>query len=101
MSEEKGRVMDDPASAADIPRFLRAFQHEISTEEILEDVASFQTFNEFFYRKLKPGARPIASAADASVLVSAADARLMAFESIDEATLFWVKVRSCQFGHAE
>jgi hypothetical protein len=36
---------------------------------------------------------PLAHPGDASVFVSSADARLMAFESIDEATLVWVKVR--------
>ncbi len=34
--------------------------HGISKEEILDDLESFDNFNQFFFRKLKPGSRPIA-----------------------------------------
>ena len=35
--------------------------HKLKIEEILEPLDSFKNFNEFFYRKLKPNARRIAS----------------------------------------
>ncbi|KAF8970603.1 hypothetical protein BDZ97DRAFT_2055155 [Flammula alnicola] len=43
-----------------------------------------ETFNEFFYRKLKPSARPVESLNDPYRLVSAADCRLMTFETVNE-----------------
>jgi Phosphatidylserine decarboxylase len=47
---------------------------------------------QFFYRKLKPEARPIAQPQDADVVVSAADCRLSAFPTVDDATRCWIKV---------
>lgn len=59
--------------------------HNLNTSEMLEPLDYFQTFNEFFYRKLKPGARSICSE-DPRVAVSPADCRMMAFPNINEAT---------------
>lgn len=53
-----------------------------------------QTFNQFFIRELKPGVRPIAYEKNDAVAVSAADCRLMAYNSADDATRFWIKVHS-------
>ena len=47
----------------------------LSQEALLESPSDYKSFNDFFYRKLKPEARPIASPADPSVVVSAADCR--------------------------
>lgn len=44
-------------------------------------------------RKLKPSARPVECPNDPYRLVSGADCRLMAFESVSEATRLWVKGR--------
>lgn len=52
-----GRWADCGCSAKEIPSFLSQF--ELDTTEFLEPVESFQTFNEFFFRKLKPEARPV------------------------------------------
>lgn len=52
-----------------------------------------ETFNQFFYRKLKPNARPIADPEDPRRLVSCADCRMMAFETVSEATRIWIKGR--------
>jgi Phosphatidylserine decarboxylase len=49
---------------------------------------------QFFYRKLKPEARPIAQPKDMDVVVSAADCRLSAFATVDDATRCWIKVRA-------
>lgn len=51
-----------------------------------------QTFNEFFVRELKPGARPIACVGSDDVAVCAADCRLMAFKTAEESLRFWIKV---------
>lgn len=44
-------------------------------EALLESPSAYKCFNDFFYRKLKPEARPIALPTDSSVVVSAADCR--------------------------
>merc|ERR1712216_134965 len=72
-----------------IPHFIE--QYSINIDEIRDPVDSFMTLNDFFIRRLKPSARPISSGADSSVLVSAADCRLMVFTSIQAATKVWVK----------
>lgn len=48
---------DLPSSAKEIPRFLERF--DVDPDEFLSSPKEFRTFNEFFYRKLKPEARPI------------------------------------------
>ena len=57
-----------------------------------------ETFNQFFYRKLKPDARPVEAPEDPARLVSAADCRMMAFESVNEATRLWIKGREFSVG---
>lgn len=59
--------------------------------QVLEPLDHFKTFNEFFYRKLKPGARPCESPDDPTVVVSPADCRMMAFQTIEQATKIWIK----------
>ena len=52
----------------------------------------FQTFNDFFVRELKPGARSIASMERDDIAVCAADSRLMAFKSVQDSLRLWIKV---------
>jgi phosphatidylserine decarboxylase precursor len=52
-----------------------------------------ETFNEFFYRKLKPDARPVEEPDNPYRLVSGADCRMMAFETVQDATRIWIKGR--------
>lgn len=85
---KQGRKFDDPASARSIPEFIR--YHRLNVDEIAEPLSSFRTFNEFFYRRLKPGVRSLASS-DPLVAVSPADCRLNVFTSVDEATRLWIK----------
>jgi phosphatidylserine decarboxylase precursor len=44
-------------------------------------------------RKLKPSARPVEAPDDPYRLVSGADCRLMAFETVNEASRLWIKGR--------
>lgn len=60
---------------------------------ISPDTSHTETFNQFFYRKLKADARPISDPEDPSRLVSCADCRMMAFETVSEATRIWIKGR--------
>ncbi|KAH9479481.1 Phosphatidylserine decarboxylase proenzyme 2 [Psilocybe cubensis] len=89
-SIKQGQIYDDPKSAASIHSFIETYSIQI--DELLEpDITKYKNFNEFFYRKLKPDARPVQNEDDKSVIVSAADCRLTVFTSIDLAKAFWVK----------
>ncbi|XP_002459137.1 phosphatidylserine decarboxylase proenzyme 2 [Sorghum bicolor] len=93
LSEKQGKKMNSTESAKDIPKFLELFKGQINMDEVKDPIESFKTFNEFFIRGLKPGARPIAHGDQDSVATCAADSRLMAFSSIDESTRLWIKGR--------
>jgi phosphatidylserine decarboxylase len=89
LSVKQGKKFDDPASAAQIPGFI-AF-HQLDMSEVLLPTADFKNFNEFFYRALKPNARPCSAPDRPEVISSPADCRSVVFNSIDEATRIWVK----------
>ncbi|EJD07089.1 uncharacterized protein FOMMEDRAFT_103160 [Fomitiporia mediterranea MF3/22] len=91
LSIKQGIKYDSPESANDIPAFIQF--HKLKVDEILDPLDSFKTFNAFFYRKLKPDARPVEAPEDPTRLVSAADCRMMAFETVSEATRLWIKGR--------
>ncbi|RKP11570.1 phosphatidylserine decarboxylase-domain-containing protein [Piptocephalis cylindrospora] len=89
LSRKQGVKYNSPNSRAEIAPFI-AF-HNLDMSEVLNPLESFNTFNQFFYRKLKPSARPIDCPSDPSVLVSPADARCMFFPTIAEAQTIWIK----------
>lgn len=91
LSIKQGQKFDAPESAREIPSFIEF--HNLNKEEIRDPLSSFKTFNEFFYRKLKDGARPVSDPEDPTTLVSGADCRMMAFETVQEAQKFWIKGR--------
>eukprot|EP01090_Pellita_catalonica_P011421 TRINITY_DN2307_c0_g1_i1.p1 TRINITY_DN2307_c0_g1~~TRINITY_DN2307_c0_g1_i1.p1 ORF type:complete len:531 (-),score=72.88 TRINITY_DN2307_c0_g1_i1:26-1420(-) len=86
MSKRIGAKYDDPASAKDILPFIT--YHNLNMSEFTQQPHEFKTFNEFFYRKLRPGARDIAKG---DVVVSPADCRCVVFRNVDEATQLWIK----------
>ncbi|EIN06937.1 hypothetical protein PUNSTDRAFT_70671 [Punctularia strigosozonata HHB-11173 SS5] len=96
MTIKQGIKFDSPESARDIIPFIRF--HRLNTEEFLDPVESYRTFNQFFYRRLKPGSRPVESPNDPTRLVSCADCRLMTFETVSEATRLWIKGREFTVG---
>lgn len=57
---------------------------------VLEPLENFKSFNQFFYRKLKPGARTLASR-DPHVLICPADARTHCFPMINQSQDLWIK----------
>ena len=85
-----GEAFDDPKSRKHIPSFVKMYQINLD-ELLLTRIEEYATFNEFFYRKLKPGTRPIANPDDPSIVVSVADCRLVVFDDIDDATRIWIK----------
>lgn len=69
--EERGKFMDSPESAKIIKEWLT--DKLLGNEDFVLPSAGFKSFNEFFIRDLKPGARPIDDVTDNAVLVSPAD----------------------------
>lgn len=93
ISEKQGKQMNSAESAEDIPKFVEFFKDQINLAEVKYPLEHFKTFNEFFIRELRPGARPIAYTERDDVAVCAADSRLMAFKSVDDSLRFWIKGR--------
>ncbi|CAA0807311.1 Phosphatidylserine decarboxylase proenzyme 2 [Striga hermonthica] len=93
ISEKQGRKMDSTESAKDITKFITSFKDQINLSEIKYPLEHFKTFNEFFIRELKPGARPIADLECDDIAVCAADCRLTAFTTVADSTRFWIKGR--------
>lgn len=62
-------------SRKQISRFIS--KHQIDMSDVVVPDAGFRSFNDFFIRRLKPGARPIAS--DPKALIAPADSRLKVF----------------------
>ncbi|KAL7651980.1 phosphatidylserine decarboxylase, variant 3 [Aspergillus niger] len=91
LSIKQGRKYDDPASASQIRDFINF--HQLDMSEVLLPVEKFKTFNEFFYRALKPGARPCSAPDEPGIVVSPADCRAVVFDRMEEATGIWVKGR--------
>ncbi|KAI9019196.1 phosphatidylserine decarboxylase-domain-containing protein [Phycomyces nitens] len=89
MTLRQGRRFDAPISVREIPAFIKF--HKIDISEVLHPLDSFKSFNEFFYRVLKPNSRPCDSPDDPDVAVSPADCRMMAFGTVDDATRLWIK----------
>ena len=85
-----GQAFNDPKSRKHIPSFVKMYQINLQ-ELLLPNVSDYHTFNEFFFRKLKPDARPIADRNDPDTIVSAADCRLIVFDNILDATRIWIK----------
>ncbi|KAK9929586.1 hypothetical protein M0R45_026680 [Rubus argutus] len=93
ISEKQGRKMNTVESAKEIPKFIEFFKDQLNLAEVKYPLEHFTTFNQFFVRELKPGARPIACPERDDVAVCGADSRLIAFRSIDESLRFWIKGR--------
>lgn len=81
-----GRIQQHPASRRNIPRFVE--QYGIDLAEAQVPPAGFASFNDFFIRRLEPGARPVDP--DVSALISPADSRLQVF-SIEKGTRLTIK----------
>ncbi len=90
-----GWKMNWRASANKILPFI--VNYNLDVDEFAKSPFTFRTFNEFFYRALKPGARPIAGHSTGSdqagdgVAVLPADGRHLAFQNVDAAEGFYVK----------
>lgn len=81
-----GMMKNTRRSAKDIPAFIR--EYKINTDELLVAPNEYKSFNDFFYRKLKDGARPIAQG---NVAVLPADGRHMGWQKASEMEGVFVK----------
>lgn len=89
LTKSQGIKMDDPASAKNILSFINT--HQLIVEEVERPLDEFKSFNEFFYRTLKPGARVSDFPDDDKIALSPADCRMTVFKTIDDAKRIWVK----------
>ena len=80
-----GRRMDNARSSSKVIPFID--DYDLDTSEFADAPESFTSFNDFFYRKLKADARPIAS----TEIIFPADGRHLGFSNIDEIDGFFVK----------
>jgi phosphatidylserine decarboxylase len=82
-----GWRMDRPISAKRVMPFIARYRLEHT--DFADDPRHFKSFNEFFYRKLKPQARPIDP--DPNSVVFPADGRHLGFQDISKADGIFVK----------
>lgn len=86
LSMRQGRKFDDPSSVKQIESFIK--YHSLNMSECEE--AEYSTFNEFFYRKLKPGTRT-PEGDTTKIFVSPADSRCTVFSSVHQSKEIWIK----------
>lgn len=86
-SEFYGWAMSRPSSREKILPFCNEFKMDVS--EFAEAPETYASFNDFFSRKLKPGARPIAPGENVAVLP--ADGRHLVLPKISAATQIYAK----------
>lgn len=88
-----GWKMNKRTSALQILPFIT--EYNLDVDEFAKSAFDYKTFNEFFFRALKPAARPIAQ--DERVAVFPADGRHLAFPDVDAAEGFYVKGQKFSF----
>jgi phosphatidylserine decarboxylase len=82
-----GWRMNQPESAARIDPFIS--RYGLNAKEFVKDVGSFHSFNDFFYRKLKPESRPVD--VDERSVVFPADGRHLGFPRASDIQGVFVK----------
>ena len=82
-----GWRMDQPKTREKIRPFIQ--KYELDANEFLRNVDEFASFNEFFFRELKPESRPIN--ADPATVVFPADGRHLCVPDISKSEGLFVK----------
>ena len=90
-----GAYYDSTRSTGDIPGFIETYNIDMS-EYIRENIEDYESFNDFFSRKIKPEARPIASGLDE--VASPADSKVLVLDGLNEKSEFMVKGKPFQIG---
>jgi len=86
LSSMYGRLMDCKNSKNKIKSFVQDF--EIDMDESIKTIDEFESFNDFFVRKLKPECRIISSG---DTVASPADGKIIAFNNLKEKDRYFVK----------
>jgi phosphatidylserine decarboxylase len=86
-SDFYGKRMDSAVSAEKINPFIE--KYKLKPDEFQSSPSEFKTFNEFFFRKLKASARPIAS--EENKIVFPADGRHLGFQDIEDVNYIFAK----------
>ena len=86
LSSWYGKKMNKPSSTKKIKDFVK--QLDIDMTEAVKPIKDYTSFNDFFYRTLKPSARPIEKD-----FISPGDGKLLAFENISDIHNFFIKGR--------
>ncbi|GME67737.1 unnamed protein product [[Candida] boidinii] len=91
LSFKQGAKYDKPSSVKYIQSFIDF--HNLDLSECLygKDLSNYKTFNEFFYRKLRPDARPVEAVNNNKYAVAGADCRCTVFQNLTIATEVWIK----------
>jgi phosphatidylserine decarboxylase len=89
LSRIYGWRMNRRYSAQQILPFISAY--DLDVDEFAKSPFAYRTFNDFFFRALKEGARPVAASGDDRVAVLPADGRHLAFQNVDGAEGFYAK----------
>jgi phosphatidylserine decarboxylase len=82
-----GWRMNRARSRTKVASFIKTYN--VNADEFAAAPESYQTFNEFFYRQLKPGARPIDATQDSAVFP--ADGRHLGFQDVSKIEGVFVK----------
>jgi phosphatidylserine decarboxylase len=82
-----GWRMNRPDSVNRVLPFV--IDYDLDAEEFAKPATAYRTFNEFFYRTLRPGSRPISAGEVVAVLP--ADGRHLVYPDVDTADGFYVK----------
>lgn len=79
--------------------FIKPFikKHQIDMSKFIEPSDGYKTFNEFFYRSLKPGSREIDT--NYNNVISPADSKLFAIQELKDYSTFFIK--ECKFNLAK
>jgi phosphatidylserine decarboxylase len=86
-SQWYGWRMDRPSSVSRIRPFIE--RYGVDEDEFAEPADSYKSFNDFFYRRLKPSARTVDPAPDS--VGFPADGRHLAIPVVDESSVFYAK----------
>ena len=88
VSSVYGNSMDRPSSAKKIQPFVEEFDIDLRTAQ----KQAFNSFNDFFTRKLKNNARPVDTSS--TVAVSPADGKILAYANISNSDFI---IKGCRF----
>ncbi|ODV87281.1 hypothetical protein CANARDRAFT_5828 [[Candida] arabinofermentans NRRL YB-2248] len=93
LSFKQGSKFDSPQSKFKIESFIKFHSLDLS-DCLIQDISKYETFNDFFYRKLKPTARPNDCPNNPKIAVSGADSRCCVFPTIQKSQEIWIKGRN-------